>query len=332
MNILHRHLMLTTALVLGLAAAAPLGMTQVRAADTSATTNPGFTPNTGQINPGFDQKNPASSEPREIPSQQEARTALLQRGEKDPNLPSIGDGGQAPLPATDAMRTETRQGQTTAGGPETTNAGTDVARNGSQGSTNNLNNGEKLAGNPNPAAATTGSGSNNEIGKPIGSPKQNEPGQGQAEQPQQSAGQGQGGQNAAMQDQAARAPQQQAGQAVKANGPIGANAQTMPAKLSKRNDILDRIPIMAWPLALSEQDRQKVFQAVMADKAQPAPDADTLKAASQLTPAQALTGTTPLPESLQGIALVKGLHYMKTKDKVLLINPVTSIVIDEIAS
>jgi hypothetical protein len=316
MKILHRHLMLTTALVLGFAAAAPLGMTQVRAADPSATTNPGFKPDTGQINPGSDQKNP-SSEPRKIPAQQEARAALLQRGAKDPNLPSIGDGGPAPLPATDAMRTETRQGQTTAGGPQTTNAGTDVARNGSQGSTNNLNPGAKAPANPNQAAATTGAGSNNEIGKPIGSPKQNGPGQGQAEQPQQSAAQSQ-----AM----------QAAQAVKPNGPIGANAQTMPAKFSERNDILDRVPIMAWPLALSEQDRQKIFQAVMADKSQPDADADTLKPASELTPAQALNGTRALPESLQGIALVKGLHFMKTKDKVLLVNPATRVVIDEFAS
>lgn len=341
MKILHRHLMLTTALVLGLAAATPLAMTQVRAAEPSATTNPGFKPSTGQINPGSDQKNPTSSEPRKIPSQQEARAALLQRGAKDPNLPSVGEGGPLPLPATDSMRTETRQGQTTAGGPETTNAGTDVARNGSQGSTNNLNNGVKPPTNPNQSAATTGA-NNNEVGKPIGSPKQNEPGQGQVERPQQSAAQDATAQNPAtqntpaqtqeMRDQAARAALHEAAQAVKANGPIGATSQTMPSKLSPRNDVLDRVPIMAWPLPLNDADRQKLFQAVMADKGQPAADGDTLKVANELTPAQALTGTTPLPESAQSSTLLKGLSYIKTKDKVFLVNPVTRIVVDEISS
>lgn len=51
------------------------------------------------------------------------------------------------------------------------------------------------------------------------------------------------------------------------SGPIGATGQTMPAKFSKRNDTLDRVSIMALLLPLSDQDRRRIYQAVMADTA-----------------------------------------------------------------
>ena len=59
MKILHRHLMLTTALALSLAVAAPFAS---HAAEESATvpTNPGFKAS-GQINPGATQQAPSQS-------------------------------------------------------------------------------------------------------------------------------------------------------------------------------------------------------------------------------------------------------------------------------
>jgi hypothetical protein len=115
-------------------------------------------------------------------------------------------------------------------------------------------------------------------------------------------------------------------------GPIGATGQTMPAKFSERNDTLDRLPIMAWPSRLSDEDRQKIYQAVMADKSKPTADAETLTPAGELSTDQALNGTHALPESLSGIAAVKGLVFLKTKDKVLLVTPATRTVVDEITS
>jgi len=58
------------------------------------------------------------------------------------------------------------------------------------------------------------------------------------------------------------------------SGPIGATTQTMPAKFSTRNDLLDRVPTTAWPLPLNEQQRQQIYKAVMADNSQPAADSD----------------------------------------------------------
>jgi hypothetical protein len=115
-------------------------------------------------------------------------------------------------------------------------------------------------------------------------------------------------------------------------GPIGATGQTMPAKISARNDTLDRLPVMAWPMRLSDQDRQKVYQAVMADKSQPASGADKLAPASELSTDQALNGMHALPESLRGIDAVNGLMFVKAKNKVLLVTPATRTVVDEITS
>ena len=124
-------------------------------------------------------------------------------------------------------------------------------------------------------------------------------------------------------------PADQASAAVAPPGPIGATLQTMPAKFSQRNDLLDHLPTMSWPLPLNEQQRQQIYQAVMADKTQPAPGADTLKPAVFLSYAQT-RDVRPLPPSLSGIDGLQGLQYIKAKDKVLLVRPPNGIVVDQI--
>jgi hypothetical protein len=113
-------------------------------------------------------------------------------------------------------------------------------------------------------------------------------------------------------------------------GPIGATVQTMPAKFSKRNDLLDHMPMMAWPLPLNEQQRQQIYQAVMADTSPPAAETAKLKPADALS-FQQRRDMRPLPESLAAIDGLKGLQYLKGKDKVLLVRPSTGIIVDEVA-
>lgn len=114
-------------------------------------------------------------------------------------------------------------------------------------------------------------------------------------------------------------------------GPIGATGQTMPSTISQRNEILDRVPIMAMPLALTEPERQRIYETVMADKSrQPTPDAESLAPATFLSTEQALNEAQPMPDSLQDIELLRGLQYVKAKDKVLLVRPVSRIVVDAI--
>jgi hypothetical protein len=112
-------------------------------------------------------------------------------------------------------------------------------------------------------------------------------------------------------------------------GPIGATVQTMPAKFSQRNDLLDHLPVMAWPLPLNEQQRHQIYQAIMAQKVSPAEGLTDLKPASALTYQQA-RGIHPLPDNILSIDGLRGLRYVRDKDRVLLIQPSTGIVVDQI--
>ncbi|HEY6753917.1 MAG TPA: hypothetical protein VI077_04280 [Pseudolabrys sp.] len=116
------------------------------------------------------------------------------------------------------------------------------------------------------------------------------------------------------------------------SGPIGSFGETIPAKFSERNDILDRTPTMALPLPLTDQQRSQILDAILADTSPVAAGADSLKPASELSTDQALNGMHPLPESLRGIDGLAKLQYVKGKNKVLLVEPSTRIVVDEIKS
>jgi hypothetical protein len=109
-------------------------------------------------------------------------------------------------------------------------------------------------------------------------------------------------------------------------GPIGSTGQTLPAKFSKRNDTLDRLPTMAVPYRLSDEQRRQVWEA--ASKAQPVDGIDKLKPADQLTPEQAQKMTALPQTAAPGLI---GLKMLKGKDRVLLIEPSNRIVVDEIA-
>ena len=210
--------LISTALLAGAAIALPATGAAAFAGDNVAAADPGFVPNTGRINRGFDEKVPTSSRSRPIPTSAQLRAALQM---PDDNQPALG--------------------------------GSD-------------------------ANATTGTAA--------------------------------------------------AAQRV----PIGATGQTMPATLSQRNDTLDRAPIMALPVPLSDQDRQRIYRAVMADKTAAANDAAQLAPASELDANQALNETHPLPESVRNIPGVQRLGYVRTKNKIFLVEPDTRIVVDEITS
>ena len=235
-----------------LATASPIFVAAAHAADPSADTQPGFVPDTGQINPGHAAQ-PWSNAPAlpqsQQPAQEDARAALMV---PDNGAPSAGQGaGQG----TGQSAGQTADQAAAQGTPPAPNSG------GQSGSASASNGAATSAGPP---------------------------------------------------------------------GPIGATIQTMPAKFSKRNDLLDHMPIAAWPLPLNEQQRQQIYQAVMADKSPPDPSAAKLKPADSLSFEQR-RDMHPLPESLATIDGLNGLQYLKGKDKVLLVRPSTGIVVDEVA-
>ena len=112
-------------------------------------------------------------------------------------------------------------------------------------------------------------------------------------------------------------------------GPIGATMGTMPEKFSHRNELLNRVPVSAWPLPLNQQQREQIYKAVMAENTQPPAGAAALRPGSFLTYEQTLN-ERPLPQSVAGIDGLQGLEYVKGKDKVLLVRPPNGIVVDEI--
>jgi hypothetical protein len=116
------------------------------------------------------------------------------------------------------------------------------------------------------------------------------------------------------------------------SGPIGSFGQTIPAKFSKRNDVLDRVPTMAIPLPLTDEQLKQIYDAVMAESSQAPTGAETLKPTSELSPDQALNGMHPLPESVRGIDDVARLYYVKAQGKVLLVEPAVRTVVGQITS
>jgi hypothetical protein len=115
-------------------------------------------------------------------------------------------------------------------------------------------------------------------------------------------------------------------------GPIGSFGQTIPAKFSERNDVLDRTPTMALPLMISMQDRQRIYQAVMDDKSPPAAGADALRPASVVSAQQDSTEIRALPDAVKDMPALRNLQYLKAKNKVLIVDPVSRVVVDQITS
>jgi hypothetical protein len=271
------QLLFATALATGVAfAMIPSPAAAFAGDNTAKITDPGFVPNSGQINQGFDEKLPNTSQARPIPSLAQARAAKMT---PDNGQPSVGGQPAAAIPSKSTMSQDTKDGQATAGGPQAIHANADAMQNGAQDS-----NGKQSQ------PATSG---------------------------------------AAPKDNASQMPNSQG---IASEGPIGATAQTMPTKFSKRNDILDRVPTMSWLLPLGDTYRQQIYQAVMADKTSTASDDNGLAPATALNANQALNETHPLPASVSSIPGLQSLSYVKTKNKVFLVEPATRIVVDEIGS
>ena len=294
----------------------------------------GLNPQGGQINPGAAVQAPAGSPPgkndqsaqggkvsdrspdvretaatsEQIPSAKEARTALLGPVFKDP-LPGDGPAAPAPQPQPSDAKKVTGQGSLSPTDASAGHAAVGGAMSpGASGAAGSGGNGNQASGN---SAATTRNSSNAPdatSGNTVGS-----------------------GGNA--QQQSATAQQQPRGNQGDEPrlGPIGAIGQTMPAKFSKRNDILARLPTMAWPLPISDQERQQVYQTVMSDKAGSI-DVSKFNPADQLPPQLALNDMHPLPDNVAKIADLDQLAYVKGKDKVLLVTPATRIVVDVISN
>ena len=103
-----------------------------------------------------------------------------------------------------------------------------------------------------------------------------------------------------------------------------ADSQTVPSKVSERNARLDAIPIMALPLGLTDEQKQKILASV---KSLPLTQISA-------KPADLLPQTTvvvELPADLkQAIPLMSDIGIIRTSDKILLVRAPNMVVTGEI--
>jgi hypothetical protein len=126
-------------------------------------------------------------------------------------------------------------------------------------------------------------------------------------------------------------PQPPAAGPVLVNGRLNvpgapADSQTVPAKFSERNARIDSLPIMAFPLGLTEEQRRRIAALVQAEK----PHVHKLHSElSQELPLDVVLNDLP-PELKAEVPAVSGLMYVRTPDRVLLIAPANRIVVGEV--
>ena len=105
-----------------------------------------------------------------------------------------------------------------------------------------------------------------------------------------------------------------------------ADSQTVPSKVSERNARLDLIPIMALPLALTDEQKKKIIES-----AQSLP-------VSQISakPADLLPQTTEVVELSAdvkaAVPIMSDISIIRTRDKILLMRAPNMVVTGEIAA
>jgi hypothetical protein len=105
-----------------------------------------------------------------------------------------------------------------------------------------------------------------------------------------------------------------------------ADSQTVPAKFSERNDKIDKLPIMAMPLGLSDEQRRAILDSVK--QANPPVQTTAAKPAEEL-PMDIVVHDLGVSANVPQVANLK---VVRTSDRVLLIQPSNRIVVGEIAS
>jgi hypothetical protein len=117
------------------------------------------------------------------------------------------------------------------------------------------------------------------------------------------------------------------GPAGSESGPIGATGHTMPAKFSERNAALDKTPIMAHPLPLSDEQKRTVYEALAAN-------GDVETRALDTEPANALPADVKLydlpPRVAEQFPALRHYKYVRLTDKVVLVSAPNRIVAGEL--
>ena len=104
-----------------------------------------------------------------------------------------------------------------------------------------------------------------------------------------------------------------------------ADSQTVPSLFSERNAALDALPTMAFPLPLSDEDKQRIR-----DAARQAPVVRTEVHPADLLPIGLEVRELPA-QVTAAIPATRNFGFVRTSDRVLLVLPSSRIVVGEIA-
>jgi hypothetical protein len=117
------------------------------------------------------------------------------------------------------------------------------------------------------------------------------------------------------------------GDATPAAAPIGSGPETTPAKFDANVAARDRIPIMARPLALNDEQKRQIYDRVMSSEQIPVTQ-------TTAQPATILPGSIELSELSPAIddqiPAVRGYKFVKLPDRVLVVSPPNRVVVGEI--
>jgi hypothetical protein len=107
-----------------------------------------------------------------------------------------------------------------------------------------------------------------------------------------------------------------------------ADSQTVPAKFSERNARLDEVPTMALPLGLSDAQKRDIAQSIAKGNAP--------VSAVSAKPADILPADTPVTalsdEVKKEAPIIGGLHFIRTRDKILFVRAPNMTVVGEISA
>lgn len=104
--------------------------------------------------------------------------------------------------------------------------------------------------------------------------------------------------------------------------------QDEPAKSSARNDRIDNLPILAYPLAITDDQKKAIFQRLSQGNG---PVSNITATLSQQVPATLALEELP-QEMLASMPSVGDYKFLRLSDRILVVNPRESVVVGEITN
>jgi hypothetical protein len=107
-----------------------------------------------------------------------------------------------------------------------------------------------------------------------------------------------------------------------------ADSQTEPAKFSERNARIDAMPIMAYPLGLTDEQKRRIAESIAKSDV---PVTDISAKLADILPAD--TPVADLPADVKAAApMASDLRVIRTRDKILLVRAPNMVVTGEIGA